>query len=431
MLKFLGSEFKKIYSLLSQVSLLTTAHALIGFLGFLINLLAARELGPEKFGIFSIAYATVTYLASFGELGIGATMIRFYNKYQDDKEMQNRVLGASLLFVSFIALTFVLFSPVLSNLFVEFFGLGSALKSVFMLSIFSGSFFILWMYLQAFLQAHRQFKKLAFFLFTYSFLRCITLAIIYFKLPESIIGWLIASYTLPIFFILFLVIFKSLRILSETFQDFGKTLRTLRDILNYSKWLALSSIAGSGLLYLPRLILAKVSSTEEVGIFSAGVNFAMALTILTSGVGNAIYPQVTAFNKEQIKKYLNLLKKVIIFYILLSIVAIALLGLFLWIALGEKYLRSLPVYFVVSFSLMISLALYFISILIHTFMKPEVIAYTMICGLIAVSILSYILGSLWQALGVGIAYGLVIIGIQIALVYKVFEIYKKGDIIYK
>lgn len=135
--------YAKLYSLLPQVSLLTIAHALIGFLGFFINLLAARELGPEKFGIFSIAYATVTYLASFGELGIGATMIRFYNKYQDDKEMQKRVLGASLLFMSFLALTFVLFSPILSNLIVEFLGLGSALKSVFMLSIFSGSFFIL------------------------------------------------------------------------------------------------------------------------------------------------------------------------------------------------------------------------------------------------------------------------------------------------
>lgn len=181
-------------------------------------------------------------------------------------------------------------------------------------------------------------------------------------------------------------------------------------------------------MYLPRLILAKVLSTEEVGIFSAGVNFAMALTILTSGVGTVIYPQVTAFNREQIKKYLNLLKKVIIFYILLFIAAIALLGLFLWIALGEKYLKSLPVYFVVSFSLMISSALYFISILIHTFMRPKVIAYSTICGLIIVSILSYILGSLWQALGVGIAYGLVIIGIQIVLVYNVFEIYRKGDI---
>ncbi|MFN3599703.1 MAG: oligosaccharide flippase family protein, partial [Aquificaceae bacterium] len=301
LIKLLGEEFKSAIFHLKPIILLTIAHALSSLVGFLITLLSARKLEVHTFGLFSLAYATITWIAVVGDFGVGASMIRLYNKYKEDKEKQRAIISSAFLWELVIFLLIALTSPLLTYLLLKTLGLNpEEAFYLFLISFLSGGLFILWNYLQAYLQAKERFTTYSLYVFIYSLLRVLLLFFVYFVYSQSPVAWLLISYAIPLLPLLFFFLFKNTSLISLSFQSLVYT----KEILAYSKWVAMSSIAGSSILYVSRFILAKVSSLEEVGIFSAGVNLAFGLSVLYNGLYFFLYPKITAFEKDQISKYL-------------------------------------------------------------------------------------------------------------------------------
>ncbi len=426
LVKILGEEFKGVIFHLKSISLLTVAYALSSLMGFLITLIPAKKLDVHTFGIFSLAYATTTWIAVIGNFGVGASMIRLYNKYFEDKDKQRAILLSSFIFEIFIALVIILISPFLSYFVLQILSLEKAeAYFLFLVAFISGAFFVLWIYLQEYIRARERFRWLSFLVIAYSLLRMILLVFVYFAYPKNSIAWLMSSYFIPLFFILALFSLKGFSFLLTSFKNFQEKLIHLREIVNYSKWIALSSIAGGGILYFSRFMLAKVSSLEEVGIFSAGVNLALGLTVLYTGLYSFLYPKITTFNREQVNRYFKLLKRIFPLYLFASLIGIIFLGLILWFFLGERYFSAIPVFFIVSFALIVTMFLGLISMLLHTMMMPKIIAYVNILRMILVSILTSFLASSFGAVGGALAYGLVLVVGEMYMVYRVMVYLKE------
>ena len=61
----------------SQTVITSFGTIVNGILGLFFYVLAARYLGPSKFGIFSISVATIALIASIANFGVDTGIVRF------------------------------------------------------------------------------------------------------------------------------------------------------------------------------------------------------------------------------------------------------------------------------------------------------------------------------------------------------------------
>ncbi len=414
------------------VTLATVFNSLITF-GAQVT--AARSLGVEGFGLLSLAIAIVFLTETVGDFGVGVTLVRLFNKKACPErsqgqagpipalssikgttinEEQRLLLGSVLLFrILLIALLF-LFSIPLGYLLVYGFGVGRPVLRasgfansglmLFALAFITGGLILLWTYLLCFFQCLRSFGKLAVWTIAYAVLRLVSVALVYLLGQLSAIRWLLWVYTIPVFLLIVVQLPKFWAILKPAIERLQPSWQPLRDVFAYSKWVALSVGAYTAMPYLVRFILAQRSSIAAVGIFSAGMTFALAFTTLNTAVRTVLFPQVTALNSaEKMKRYLRKLKNFAPKYLVVALLGIGLLSFLQWVLLGERYREALPVFLVTVPSFAMVLFIGMETMLLHTMMRPELDAYVDITRLLIVVLLSLLVAPL-GATAVAVVY---------------------------
>jgi O-antigen/teichoic acid export membrane protein len=391
---------------LLRVTSVAAATVANNLLAFAISVLAARELGPEGFGIFSLAFATATLIGILGDLGFNLSVIRLYNGYSGEEAKQVQVMASALGFKIFLWVITTLFALPFADMLTSFFGLDSRDRALFAVAFATAGLLILWTYLQTYLQAQRHFRELALFIWGYSGLRLLGLPLAYSFFPKNPLAWFVAIYTLPLILLL-LVGLVPISVRTLSLIRTGMVINTLKEVLNYSKWVALSTTSYTSMPYVLRLILTKSASLEEVGVFSAGMTFTAVFSTLNTAVRAVLFPQVTALGGQgQMKRYLGRLVQIAPYYTGLSVVGIAFLGVLQWGLLGEEYRRALPVFFVTASALVIVVFLGWGTMLVHTMMRPQVDAGVNVARLVLVCLLALVMLPLQQSLGAAIAYAI-------------------------
>ena len=367
----------------------TTANNLIAFV---INVIAARKLGVEGFGVFSLAFAVTTLVGVLGDLGFNLSMIRLFNKYSSEAEKQVQVIASALVFKVLLLIVVFLFSLPFASKFVQHFGLGLETQRLFAIAFATGGLLFLWTYIQAYLQAYHRFKILALFIWGYFGLRLLCLPIAYGLFPKTPLAWLTATYTLPLIVLIFVGLAPiGIRVIPLALMRLRTILDSLKELLGYGKWVALSVIAYTSMPHMLRFILAKRASVEEVGIFSAGMTFTVAFSTLNTAVRAVIFPQVTALEgREEMRRYLSKLAQIAPLYIGLAVLGIACLGILQWTVLDEEYRRAMPVFLVTAVAFAVVLYLSFGTMLIHTIMKPNIEAYIELVRFLLLMLFSFI-----------------------------------------
>jgi len=407
--KWIDHRFEGIFpkSLKGPLFYVTFATFINNFVSFAIQIAAARALEVQEFGIFSLAISVVFLTEIIGEFGLNLATIRLFNKYNEDPKKQEILLGSVFIFKSGIFICLLLFSLPISQLFAyRLVGGENKNWTLFGVALVTGGLLFFWTYLQSLFQCYRQFNKLATYIILYSGLRLVTLVIIYTLIGGGSLTWLLSIYTIPTFilFVLGIIpIVKKLGVLSIIGSQ--ASISILKEALGYSKWVALSGIAYTAMLYLVRFILAARTSIEEVGIFSAGMTFTIVFTNLNTAIRAVFFPKVTSFERrEEIKRYLSRLSKIAPYYAMLALLGIACLGFLQWAVLGEKYRQALPVFLVTAVAFAISVFISTQTMLLHTMMRPDMEAKVDILSLIILTILTYFVASYFGAFGCAFLY---------------------------
>ncbi len=388
---------------IASISVATTANNL---LAFVINVIAARKLGVEGFGVFSLAFAVTTLVGVLGDVGFNLSMIRLFNKYSSESEKQVLVIASALVFKVLLLSVVFLFSLSFASEFVQHFGLGLETQRLFAIAFATGGLLFLWTYIQAYLQAYHRFKILTLFIWGYFGLRLLCLPVAYGLFPKTPLAWLAATYTLPLIVLICVGLAQiGIRVIPLALMRLRPILDSLKELLGYGKWVALSVIAYTSMPHMLRFILAKRASVEEVGIFSAGMMFTVAFSTLNTAVRTVIFPQVTALEgREEMRRYLSKLAQIAPLYIGFAVLGIACLGILQWTVLGEEYRQAMPVFLVTASSLAIVTFLGLGTMLVHTMMQPQVDAWVNVVRLGSMALLSLVMTPSLHALGAGIVY---------------------------
>lgn len=390
----------------SPLLYVTAATVINNLVSFCVQIGAARVLGPQEFGILSLAFSVALFTGTIGELGFNLATIRLFNKYSSEQKAQEILLGSVLIFKAAIFVTLLLISAPFGRFLSHVLDSDGSGWFLYAIAFATGGLLILWTYLQSLFQCYRDFASLAIYTFIYSGLRLASLALAYVYLGKGSLTWLLATYTLPtaLLFIIGLAP-RAGNVLLSSIKDPETSLSMLKEAFNYSKWVALSGIAYTAMPYVVRFILAARVSIEEVGIFSAGMTFTMAFTTLNTAIRAVIFPQVTALEgQKQRQSYLKKLRGIAPHYIIFVSSGVVALGCLQWYILGENYRAALPVFLITSgvFSTVVYLGLG--TMLLHTMMKPQIDAWVNVGRLGLMIILSFILVPRFHALGAAIAY---------------------------
>lgn len=270
-----------------QTALVFSGNIIRAGLGFFISLLAARWLGPEEFGLFSL-FIMILILGNdvLGE-GLNPGVVRYYTiYYHSNPEKASEVLSSAFMLrvvlgipVAVIGMVLavganVLFHdsryawPIILGLIGSF---GAALVS-FSLSA---------------LQARQEFSTYSLMVPLVNVLRIMSLAVLALVgavALESIIGLHVASYYLCTGFGLWLLWpnLASLRLDKEL----------LKELLRFGKWPAIASLCFVLQSNLAVPVLTYTAGATEAGLFAAGLSLLLVVDFLTASLVTTLLPKV-------------------------------------------------------------------------------------------------------------------------------------------
>lgn len=410
------------------LTLVTAATIANNLIGFGVHLLAARILGTEGFGIFSLAFSVATLTGAIGDFGFNPTMIRLFNKYKKSSEKRTKLLGSVLVFKVLLWGLIALVSVPLGSVLALRLGTGPQTSSLFTVALITGGLLFFWTYFEAYLQSHCLFTRLAGYITAYALLRLGFLGVAYGFCPQLELAWLMATYTGPVLLLITLgVLPKAYKLLPAALASPHETAAILKEGINYSKWVALSGVTYLAMSYAVRFVLATRSSLKEVGIFSAGMTFTAAFTTLNTAVRAVLFPEVTALEgQEQIKGYLKRLSKIAPYYAVVAILSIAVLGLLQWFVLGEEYRAAMPVFLVSAGSLAVVIFLGLGTMLVHTFMQPWIDAKVNCLRFLAAIFLTHFVVPAHGAFGAALVYSFILLVGEAWMFRYVFQLMRKS-----
>lgn len=392
------------------VFMLLCANVVNNVVTFVVNVLLAKSVGPEKFGIFSLAVSLMLMIHFIFDIGLNLTLVRFYNIYRKDQEYQRFIL-ASLLVLRFVILVLLLIgSFIVAPALTRMFDLAPKYAPLVVIAIVTGGVLTLWVYFQSYMQARGKFARLSLHIFGYAGLRILFLVLLFLSAvdPSDLSLTLAALYALPsVMIVMISIVPVCRRVLDPRILFRQNIILPLKEVLKYSKWVALASISYNLILRSIQFVLALRTSTYELGILSAGFVFTVAFSTLNMAIRAVFFPHVTAFEKiVDMRAYSARIKAIGPYYIIFASISIALLALVQVTLLGQEYTRALPVFLITAgaFSLVIFLGLW--SMMVHTFMHPEIDAIVNVVRLVAACALAYVLSPRFGAVGGAIAYAL-------------------------
>ena len=254
----------------------------------------ARVLGKSGFGIFSFGLAFAFLFVIIADFGLSNLIVREIsrNKKSASKYLSNSIIIKLLL----SAIAFVS-----AYLFLNIAGYSEEMKTIAYIML---GFTLIQSFTELCYAIFRAFERMHYDAFI-KILRMLILAGIIFYLIKNNYGLLASSmaFLATEFIILIIAFFITYtRFIKISFEfDYGFS----KSLLKKSSLFFLSLVFSSLYMYIDVIMLSKMRSTAEVGIYSAATNIVISLIFIPLMYGNSIYPVLSRFYVDS-KKSLRL-----------------------------------------------------------------------------------------------------------------------------
>ena len=263
-----------------QTLLLFSAQIFSLGIGFIANMLLAKEMGVQQFGIYSFTLATISFVAIFFEFGYFASGARLLAQ-NHDKVYEKELIAALLVIAGIIAMGFVVTIFALSFVVDEIFAdkIGEILR---LASIVSFSF-ILPFFMELVLKGSNHIEYLSLFHFIWKVLFMILLIFLYiFEIISPIAIILILSTGC---ILAFLIISFNLRPLNSRTRKI--LIKLHRENKRYGFHVYTARIADTATFQLDRLMISFFVGSTSVGFYSLAFALASPLNTFSTALSSS------------------------------------------------------------------------------------------------------------------------------------------------
>ncbi len=412
---FSGNSGTAIKSSAYQVS--TGIAAKIG--GLIFTVIIARQLMPELFGLYSLVLSTIIIFASFAELGINSTLVRFVSKEIGKKSKKIRPYIIYLLKIKIILISFSVLVLAISAKFVAY----NFYSEPIFLALLAGILYIFFVqmliFMQALLEASNYFKGIfqKEIIFQVSRLVMIPLAILlslkYGLSTEMMLAniVLLTSFSVLIASLFLLPKLNDFYFKNSLNKSVPLSTKQKKEVNAFIISTAAFFLSGVFFTNVDKIILGRFVSSEFIGYYGAASSLIAALTPLVIFSSVVLLPIFSRLKGKRLEDGFK--KSVRITFLLgctLFVTTILFSHLAILLAYGKEYLQAVNVLRILSFLLLIFpltgiYSSYFISL-----GKPRLITKLLVVSTIINIILNYLFityflqyGELFAIYGSGIA----------------------------
>ncbi len=315
----------------------------------LIFVYLARHFGRENFGIFSFGLAFALLAAILTDFGLSTLLVRDTSRNKKDA---SKYISNALLLKIFLALITV----ALSYAFLNSMGYKGETKAVAYIML---SFAILQSFTELYCSIFRSFERMHYDA-SIKVLRMLILSAAVFYSLKNNFSLVISSFSFPItesIILLTAILLVYTRFIKISFSfDFA----LLRHLLKESSFFCLSMAFAGLFLYIDQIMLSKLGSASDVGIYAAASNIAIALISIPMMYANSIYPVISRLyvsSKESLKfVYERSFKYMLIIGLAISAGIYALSDKIIAFLYGKEYIASSIVLAIVCWHLFLRFA---------------------------------------------------------------------------
>jgi O-antigen/teichoic acid export membrane protein len=403
----------KIKSILATRPLQQAAFVYVGALInggslFLLNVILARGLSKELFGIFSLSVLVLSTVAEMSDFGLNAGLLRFAPYYistnQENKLKQIlkiiwqwRVSLAIILTVGCIVLahplSLYLFKQPEVTIYLMYTSLG--IGGVILLG-----------FLATWLQAKQRFFYGASLQSLKGFLRLLIVVILYLFHVRNLFVYLSVYIFVPwlLFIFNFHVFPAGFR--KQKADDEVKE-KVHSQLAKFSFWLTVSSLTTILASKTDQVMISRYLGLEEVAVFTVAYQLIQFFPLIYNSISSVLVPKASSLKTKQELK--AVLKRA---FLWVSVVAVV-VGVFVFpsqyfipLFYGVKYVSAMPVYLILAYSLLLNVMVIPFSIAISMFNKTILTAISGIIQIVLNIAGSMVFIPLYGIMGVPLTFAL-------------------------
>ena len=290
---------------LGHISIVFTENILSKGFNFILIILIARTLGPEKYGVYSFVTVSILFLGTFLDFSMENSAVRFSGKYQNKRE---EIFGVYLIFKT-ATLTILFFLALLFPAAIIML-LNKPQIEKYLLIIFIGCAVESYQYIiTTYLQSLERFTARALINAGVFLARLLSIfALLQLSVSNiRIISFFFALSGLPFI----LLCFKYFINFSKAIFSYKISGKLLKEILHYAKWLVLGSLAMNIMTRLDFYIIVSFLSFREAGLYNSAFQLVSPLVIISLVFGKVLLPKVSKYTESfQIKAYIRKVVKI-------------------------------------------------------------------------------------------------------------------------
>lgn len=295
-------------------------------IGFISNMLLAKEMGADTFGIYAFSLAIISFLAIFFEFGYFTSISRLLANTHNRQEEKD-LIGSSLIIVGIISflffITIFLISFFVDNIFTN--GIGDIIR---MTSVVSWSFVIPF-YMELILKGSNHIKILSSYQLVWKLLFIILLFTLYYQemlSPLNVLYALSVSCIISFFYFIF-KLNPSVSNLKNNFSNIQEENKSYGIHIYFGRVIDVSTFQ------LDRLMIGYFIGVKDVGLYSLANAMANPINVFSTSLSSSKFKSFS--NAKSISKNILLTNLV---WIVFAIIGANSLGyIIINFYLGDEY----------------------------------------------------------------------------------------------
>jgi O-antigen/teichoic acid export membrane protein len=376
---------------LHQTAFVSLGSVVNGVSLLVINIILARSLSQEVFGVFSLSILALSTMGELSDFGLNSGLLRFGSYYVATNQIDKFKQLLKTIWQWRLGLTvlltvggIVLSHPIAKYIF------GQPSISAYIACAFLGTGGVILLgFLATFLQSKQMFFYQASVQSLKGILRLVIIVMLAVLGVKNLFIYLSAYIFVP--WMLFLA---NYRVFPEGFtqvvveEDVKKKLHS--QLTKFSFWLTLSSLIAIASGKIDQLMVSHFLGLEKVAIFTVAWQFLQILPVIYGSISSVLIPKMSAVaDKEGLVLFLRRTLK----WILAGALGVGILvypsQYLIALFFGANYISSMPVYLLLAYGHVLNIIIIPFSLVINIFNKTYLMVFSAI-----INLLINVLGSL-------------------------------------
>lgn len=345
---------------LRQSGLTVGANTFATGISAITLILLSRVLGPEQFGLFSVAFSLTLFLARFGDFGLNMGVAKYVSQLHESESYRaSGIIRSVAKLKAIIGLILfiggILFGQIISS---RVFGIEEPF--LIQISIAFSGIIIAYDFGLILLQSALEFSKAAILPFLQAMLKLMTVGFMMIRQVESV-SQIYLMYTLaPL-----VSVVAAWKFLPKWFDR--KALLALKDkqlLIAMTKFTAIAVISAAVVDHVDTLMVKMFLNEFETGLFAAASRISLLIAVMGYSLGAVLNARVARYAKQH--HLATYLKKAVIMSALALTGIIASLPFnrfLLVVTAGDAYLQAItPLHWLVASSFVVLATIPFIAV---------------------------------------------------------------------